>query len=72
MSDLDDSNVLPFNPVVPRDLSVTLRDWFAAMAPAEEIDPHLGSYRDHTALLERIAKARYRWADAMLAERSRK
>ena len=61
-----------------------LRDWFAGKAPAEEIANIGGSttaecaaylgikeYRFQDHYLTLVAKARYEWADAMLAERAK-
>lgn len=74
----DGSRLFPETP------GMSMRDYFAGKAPAEEIDGIGGSTAAECAVylgiekyefskhyLMIVAKARYQWADAMLAERAK-
>jgi len=77
---MNDINAIPVWPASPNEM--TLRDYYMAHAPAEEIDviipskraEWLGIREDQYRMPEHyilcLAKARALWADAMLAERA--
>jgi hypothetical protein len=86
MNEKDGGPAYPSEYSLRTNQGMTLRDWFAGKAPAQEIESMIpvtvgecakfigmdaADYIGGEYWQEVLAKARYQWADAMLAERAK-